>query len=208
MFQTLELAERRRCIAEDAVWSVASGEVAVHPDRDRIIKLFEGKRAHFLTNCMKYDEGIAKNLADNPGAAINLSIDSGTAKTWARVKGVDNFDQVMENLSRYYVAGGGRPGQVTLKYIVFPGVNDNYEDYAALMEIMKAIQVEKLAISRDVRVKYNAKDEYKANLMGATAYLAAMCQKNQIAVEMDPFSGEEQAEIRQLVEEILEKGLI
>ena len=203
VFETVELAEHCGLIAPDALWSVASGEITIHPYRERIMKLFKGKHAQFLTNCMKYDEEIAQNLCDNPDSNINLSIDSGTPKTWAKVKGVDNFEKVTENLAKYYVASKGRAGQITLKYIVFPNVNDNYEDYASLIEIMKVIKVKELRISRDNRVKYSAANEYRVALMNAAAYLAAMCHKNQIAVDMEAFALPERSIIMELAEDLL-----
>lgn len=207
MFSTLELAQHCGLIADDALWNVASGEIAIHPYHDRIVNLFRGKKSLFLTNCMKYDEAVAENLHENPESQINLSIDSGTRKTWAKVKGVDNFDQMIENLCRYYVASQSG-AQITLKYIVFPGINDNYEDYLSLIQIMKTIDVNALDISRDGRVKYGADAEYHKNLMGATAYLVAICQKNGITTSMDMFSDTEQIEVMKLADEILQTGKI
>ena len=205
VFETIELAEHCGLIAPDATWQISSGEITIHPCRDRIMKLVKGKHARFFTNCMKYDEEIAQNLCDNPNSSIDLSIDSGTPKTWAKVKGVDNFEKVTENLANYYVASKGRTGQITLKYIVFPGVNDNYEDYASLMEIMKVIGVKELQLSRDNRTKYSAGDKERITLMNAVAYLAAMCQKNQFAVKMGPFAEAEQLIILELAKDLLRR---
>lgn len=86
LFDMLELAERCGILAPDARWQISSGEIEIHPYRERIMELVRGKSATFYTNCMKYDEDIAQNLHDNPNSAINLSIDSGTPETWKRSK--------------------------------------------------------------------------------------------------------------------------
>lgn len=208
MLDTIELAERCGLITDETQYQISSGEIAIHPYRDRLMRLIGNKRAHILTNCMKFDADIAANLHNNPNSQINLSIDSGTPATWAKVKGVDNFETVMENLTKYYVACG-RPGQITLKYIIFPGINDNYEDFVSLMEIMKVLEVNEVSISRDGRVKYAGDDEYKVNLLGATAYLVAICRKNNFVADISySFSIDEQKEINLQADEILQKDLI
>ncbi len=207
IFATLELAERSGIISPNAIWQISSGEIAIHPYRDRIMKLVERKRAVFYTNCMKYDEAIARNLHDEPNSAINLSIDSGTAETWKKVKGLDNFDRVLENLVKYHAAST-RPGQITMKYIVMPDINDLYEDYLSLMEIMKALEVKHLTLSQDIRTKYVLSREERTKLTGASAYLLALCHKNGIVNDMFTYTAEEQRETIRLARELLQKGLI
>lgn len=171
------------------------------------MKLVEGKRAVFYTNCMKYDEAVARNLHDNPDSAINFSIDAGTPQTWKRIKGRDNFETAMENLVRYRTKSA-RAGQITMKYIVLPGINDIYEDYVSLMEIMKVLDVKHLTLSRDTRKKYQMTREDQVKLTGAAAYLLALCHKNGISNDMFTYTQEEQAESVRQANEILRRGLI
>lgn len=207
LFDMLELGERSGIITPNAVWQVSCGEIAIHPYRDRIMKLVQGKTAMFYTNCMKYDAAVAQNLHDNPNSAINLSIDSGTRETWKKVKGHDNFDRVLENLVKYRAASA-RPGQITLKYIIMPDINDIYEDYLSLMEIMKGLDVKHLTLSQDGRDKYRLSEEDQMKRTGAAAYLLAMCHKNGITNDMFAYSQEMQAQAIQLANEILSKGLV
>lgn len=207
LFDMLDLAEQSGILSPNAAWQISSGEIAIHPYRDRIMKLVRGKSSMFYTNCMEFDEDVAANLHDNSNSAINLSIDSGTPETWKRVKGIDNFDQVLENLVKYHQASV-RPGQITMKYIVMPDVNDIYEDYVSLLEIMKVLEVKHLTLSQDVRTKYTLDPEERSKLTGATAYLLAMCHKNGITNDMFTFPQDEQTEAIQLANELLQKGLV
>ena len=207
LFDMLELAERCGILDPNAAWQISSGEIAIHPYRERIMRLVQGKRAMFYSNCMKFDEAVAQNLHDNPNSAINLSIDSGTPETWKKIKGIDNFDKVTENLSRYY-AQSARPGQITLKYIILPDINDIYEDFQSLMEIMKVLEVKHLTLSRDGRKKYDMDRKERTKLIGAAAYLLAMCHKNGIANDMFTYTQEEQKEAISLAKEILARGQV
>ena len=123
------------------------------------------------------------------------------------MKGHDNFDRVLENLVKYRAASA-RPGQITLKYIIMPDINDIYEDYLSLMEIMKGLDVKHLTLSQDGRDKYRLSEEDQMKRTGAAAYLLAMCHKNGITNDMFAYSQEMQAQAIQLANEILSKGLV
>ena len=207
LFNFLELANSSGVIDSDALWQISTGEITIHPYKEQILKLVLNKSCVFYTNAFIFDEDIAKNLHDNPHSAINLSIDAGTPQTWRKVKGVDNFDKVTDNLVKYYV-NSGHPGQITLKYIVLPGINDYYEDYQSLMEIMKVLDVTHLSISRDTRTKYQQESNEELKLITSAAYLLAFCHKNEVTVDMFNYSLEEQKETINVANEILEKNLI
>lgn len=207
LFALLDAARKSGLIANDAIWQVSCGEIAIHPYREQIMELVRGKKAVFYTNCIKYDEDIARNLHDNPQSAINLSIDAGTPDTWKKVKGFDNFESVTSNLAKYY-AESARAGQITLKYIILPDINDTYADYLSLMEIMKVLEVKHLSLSRDTRDKYKIGAKQRTKLASAAAYLMAICHKSGITCGMFTYTPAEQKEVIKLANEILRKGLI
>ncbi len=208
LFDTIEYAKKTGVIHPDAIWQISTGEITIHPYRERIMDLVEGEHAVFYTNCFKFDERIAKTLHTNPKAQINLSIDSGTPETWKKVKGFNNFDKVTENLVKYYNESV-RAGQITLKYIILPGINDTLEDYMSLMEIMKVIEVPELSISRHFGKKYNINTQEYTDIVGAMAYLIAVCVKNGIRYNNAyAYTPQERMEAETLAKEILEKGLV
>ena len=204
LFDLIDYAKRTGVIAPNAAWQISCGEIAIHPYKNRIMDLIRGQRVTFYTNCFIYDEQIAENLRVNSGSAINLSIDAGTPETWMKVKGVDNFEDVMMNLTQYYVAGN-KPGQITLKYIVFPGINDSEEDYISVIEIMKVLKVKHLTISRDTRDKYVSSPEKVEELMYAAARLVYKCYINDISMDMFTYTKEEQARIVEVVNDFLDE---
>ena len=177
MLNVLDYVKNKGLVAADAVWQVSSGEITIHPFKNRIFMLVENQTAVFYTNCFIFEEKVAQNLAVNPRSSINLSIDSGTPETWYKVKGVDNFGAVMENLAKYHDSSA-QDGQVTLKYIVLPGTNDNLNDYLSVVEIMKNLKIKHLTLSYDTRVKYTQSSREKENLISAAAYLVAILYKN------------------------------
>lgn len=207
LFDTLDYAQKSRSIAPNAVWQVSSGEISIHPYKDRILDLVKGQTTAFYTNCFLFDEKIAANLKTNPHSVINLSIDSGTPKTWHRVKGVDNFDVVTTNLVKYFNSST-RPGQITLKYIVLPGINDNLEDYTSVIEIMKILQVNHLTIARDTRIKYTLDAQQRQKLTCGAGYLAAMLHKNGMTSDMFTYAPAERELVVAFANELLQTGKV
>ncbi|WP_225999290.1 radical SAM protein [Paenibacillus sp. BJ-4] len=199
MLNAIEWAHDNGMIATDAVWQAASGEITIHPYREKIYDLMKDKAAQFLTNCFIFDKKIAAILGANPRSSINLSIDAGTSETWYKVKGVNNFDKVMNNLDKYS-ASSVHPEQITLKYIILTGINDNLEDYQGVINIMKRLKIEKLVISRDNRTKTEklivshnnrVKDKFYTEQYSptdkATDDLTAMLKENGMTAEIASF---------------------
>jgi len=205
MFDTIEYAQTKGLIVPGATWQISSGEITIHPYKDRVFSVVKNQAAIFYTNCFKFDEHIGENLAANPRSAINLSIDSGTPGTWFKIKGFDNFEIITDNLIKYYQCSS-RPGQITLKYIVLPDINDNYEDYKQVIEIMKILRVKHLTLARDGKTKYSGTPEQNEKLIGAAGYLLAMLYKNKMTFDMFTFSPVEREQVTSFANNLLSSG--
>ena len=202
IFDMLEYALRCGVIAPNAYWQVSCGEITIHPYKDRIMELVKDKTVYFYTNCFKYDNAIAEILKTNPNASINLSIDAGTVQTWHRVKGVNNFEHVAMNLTKYHVASI-HPKQITLKYIVLPGINDSEEDYEMLVEMMKILKIKDLEISRDVRYQYKLSKKEIEQLAISTARLCVRLYQNHMTQKCYTYTPEELNLIQTIANKLL-----
>jgi len=181
VFGALDYAIGVGLIPPDTVWQVSCGEIAIHPYRDRIHDLVKGRTTIFFTNSFKFDERIAANLVANPRSWINVSIDSGTGETWRRVKGFDNFGEVVENLCRY--RDGSGPNQIMLKYIIFPGVNDDQADFEAAVELMKTLRVGHMRLARDFRAAAAPAAEESEKLAASAGRLVALLFQNKLSFD-------------------------
>jgi len=208
LFAALDYALKEGMIGPEAGWQVSAGEITIHPLKDRILNYVKNSPTMIYTNCFIYDEGIAAILKANPSASINLSIDAGTEKTWHKIKGFDNFDQVTSNLVKYYKSSY-RKGQITLKYIILPGINDNYEDFSSVIEIMKVLGVRHLTLARDARTKYEAASEdERAALIAGAGFLSAMLVKNKMNCDMYTFAPAEQEIIKDFAVQLIKTGQV
>jgi pyruvate-formate lyase-activating enzyme len=130
-------------IANSCIVTVAPAEITITPSKDLLLDAISYYKSRFLTNCFLFDQKIADSLKSKE-SLVNVSLDSGTRETFKLVKGRDMFCEVIENLKRYRSCGN-----VEVKYIVLPGVNDDINDYVGIAEILKTLNIDSLIISFD-----------------------------------------------------------
>ncbi len=216
IFETLRLAKTQKLIETNADWYVSSGEITIHPFKKDILDLVKGEKVRFFTNGFIFDEDIARELHDNPMASINISIDSGTAETWHKVKGVNNFNRVIENLMMYRKFAN-HAEQITIKYIILPGINDSDNDFISCVQILKNLGVSALKLSRDARIvqamdRKTSSDKVEMldeTIVNSGSRLANYCLTNGIkplfTVGEAGYTPKETEKILQLADKILEK---
>ena len=115
------------------------GNVSVLDEFEDLVDIFltNGvKRVEIATNGIKYLPAIAK-LSDKTFVDVNISIDSGCRETFKKIKTVDKFEDVIENLKKYVKL----PILLRLKYILVRGYNDNIEEIEKYINLMKEIGI-------------------------------------------------------------------
>jgi hypothetical protein len=182
VFGALEYALGEGLIDPNADWEFASGEIAIHPYRNRFLDLVGNRVAFFFTNCFKYDPGVAANLAANPESGILFSVDAGTRETWRKVKGFDNYGAIVENLHRY--RGSAQPSQLRLKYIIFPGINDGQADFEGAIALAKSLGRNYMVLAHDRRPSQDP----PGALAAAAGRFAATLLQNGMQFTFDPIT--------------------
>jgi pyruvate-formate lyase-activating enzyme len=133
---------RRGKINRRTVVMLSCGEPALHTHLNEILSFKETIKSFvFFSNCSIYSENIAGCL---DRGRILTSIDAGTAESFRRVKGVDAFERTCENIRRY-----SEHGEVGLKYIVLPGINDSQADIYGIVNFAKSVGIRKVSIALD-----------------------------------------------------------
>lgn len=134
------------------------GEPTIAPEFEDLIKLltesgFRNMRIH--SSGIKYspaiEEAIKKGVLN-----VVISIDSGCEKTYKKIKTVNSFKKVVENMKKYAAANKNNYGLMTSKYIIIPNVNDNRKEIDLWIETVKSIGGRWLAVDiEDVWYKTN-----------------------------------------------------
>jgi organic radical activating enzyme len=140
-------------ITESTHFSIANGEITINPLRKMVYDTIYDYHCTFYTNAELYSEEIAEFL-NKGNNKVNISLDAGTSNTFAKIKGKDCFDRVVNTIRKY-----AQCGEVELKYIILPKVNDNELDALEFVKIAVETKA-KIILSRNS----NKTDEFDTNI--------------------------------------------
>jgi len=134
------------------------GEPTIYPEFDDLINLFTRSGIDFMrvhSSGIKFSPAI-ENAIRQGALNVVVSIDSACPETYRRIKRVDCFDKVMENLKKYAEANTDGYGLMTTKYIIIPHINDNIREIEGWIQNTRAIGGRWLALDiEDVWYKMN-----------------------------------------------------
>lgn len=114
----------------------APAELTVSPHKKEIYAYLRDRDWEFSvvkTSGIAFDAELAEFVSH--GGRVNVSLDSGTKETYAKVKGVDCFDKVVANLEKYKAVGA----KIELKYILLENLNDSEADFDGFMDIAQKL---------------------------------------------------------------------
>ncbi len=151
-------------IKKGCEFHIGGGEFTIYKECDELIDLYANSgfaKFYVPTNAVKYSEKLFQAM-DKCLAHIIVSLDSGSRKTYKKIKRSDAFNQVTQNL-KLYAKTQNSAGCISLKYIIIPSFNDNYSEFKKFLKIAKNLKVNIIII--DIDAKYsrylnNNIDEY------------------------------------------------
>jgi len=155
---------------------LASGEISIMPERDKVFEIIKENHwnVHVFTNASVFSQELAE-LIHLGFAKIQVSMDAGTATTFAKIKGIDCYNKVVANLRRYSNEIQST-GLIELKFILLPGVNDNESDVNGFIELAEQLKAD-VVISSDNRIVEKPLPE---KTLDYALKLCKMCQQFKI----------------------------
>lgn len=171
----IETLISKKMITQNTVVDFAGGEPTVYRFFDESIDLLlqNGvKQIEIFSNIIKYSDTIAKGISLG---VINLtvSLDAGTKEIHAKVKGVESFDFVYNNLQKYSNLKINDE-QITSKYVIVPNVNDIDSEILIWIKKSISIGVKKLMLNADNRI---LEEEINTNIVLKIKYLSSFFTK-------------------------------
>ncbi len=138
--------------------TLQGGEPTVMPNFDELVQLFleNGTSVRVHTSGIRYSDKVNDALKQKKGTVV-ISLDSGCSNTYNRIKRVDRFEEVVENIKKYSASD---VDNVIIKYIIVPGYNDNIDEIDKFFKLMNKLNVKNLALDMEIQyaMKYNYKD--------------------------------------------------
>lgn len=138
--------------------SFGGGEPTIAPEFEDLINLltennFRNMRIH--SSGIKFSPAIEKAIQKGVLNVV-ISIDAGCDKTYKKIKNVNAYKKVLENMKKYAKANTNHYGLMTSKYIIIPNINDNRKEIDAWIDSVEAIGGKWLAVDiEDVWYKEN-----------------------------------------------------
>lgn len=162
------------------------GEPTIAPEFEELIKLltesgFTNMRIH--SSGIKYSPAIAEAIKKGV-LNIVVSIDAGCEKTYKKIKNVNCYNKVIENMKKYAAMNTYGYGLMTSKYIIIPNINDNRKEIDMWIESVQKAGVRWIAVDiEDVWYKMNRAtiSDYYLNLVD---YIINKAEKNNIKYEL------------------------
>ncbi len=110
--------------------SFGGGEPTIYEDFEELIDIlidnnFYNMRIH--SSGIKFSPAIERAIKAGVLNVV-ISVDSGSSDVYKKIKQVDCYNKVIENIKKYAAANTDNHGLVTSKYIIIPNVNDNVNE--------------------------------------------------------------------------------
>lgn len=119
------------------------GEPTILEEFDDLLEAFlshEINNIRIHSSGIKYSPAIYKGLSEKKVTLI-ISIDSSTPETYKKIKNVNTFEKVRENIEKYAQANGA----LYVKYVLMPGFNDTLEEIQGWLEHCQKVGVKRIA---------------------------------------------------------------
>lgn len=190
----IDYLKAEQLIDKSTFFYIANGEVTINPLRGRIYKTVREFPCVFFTNGEICSKEISEILAMGR-SKVNISLDAGTQETFFKVKGKDSFNKVCETVIEY-----SKYGQVELKYIILPGLNDNPIDALCFVELASQAKAT-VILSRDSN-QTNKFDENIESCLSIASLIIEGAKKNGLPIVniMNGFTDE--SEFKQRIDDI------
>ncbi len=134
----LKKLKEKSLISKGCEFIISGGECAEYPKKEleyilNLVQELEGS-ALLLSSGIRYSKQI-EDILQSGTARITISVDSGTKKTYEKIKRVKTFNKVWDNLKKYSKAASqNQNAEVEAKYIIIPGINDSCEEIQAFVD--------------------------------------------------------------------------
>lgn len=125
-------------VSKDVHFEMVGGDLTVLKEADDIINLVIDNgagRLSFHSSLIGYSKGIERALKECC-CDFDFSIDCANRKLYKKIKRIDAFDTVIENLKKYLNCSPNASDKLIAKYIIVDGLNDSVEEVEAWLKLI------------------------------------------------------------------------
>lgn len=178
----------KKLLIQNASIYMSGGETTISPEFEELLSLLTSyitnNKIEILTSGIKYCESI-KNGFMKDKLKLIISLDSGTKETYKKIKCVDCFDKIVENLKVYTDSSDNAKENITLKYIIVDKENDNKEEIEKFFDVVVSLGIRNVRLDIDYEkykfTRYIKVPEYYFDLI---EHFNSIASKNNLNVQI------------------------
>ncbi len=175
----------KNILSKNATVYMSGGEITIYPEFEEMMSLllnYLNSRIEILTSGIRYCKSIEEAFIQNKCFLI-ISIDSGTRETYKKIKQVDCFDVVIDNLKNYINASDNVKNNVILKYIIVDDYNDNKEEIKSFIDVATSLGIKNVRLDIDYeKYKLTKNISVPDSYFDLIAYFNELSEKNSLVV--------------------------
>ncbi len=153
-YQVLPLVKdliEKDILSHNASIFMSGGEITISPEFEELLTVLQSHitgKIEILSSGIKYCDSIKQAFINNK-LILMISLDSSTKETYKKLKQVDCFDKVINNIKEYTSATDNAKENITLKYIIIDGVNDNKDELLGFVHLVKDLGIKNIRLDFD-----------------------------------------------------------
>ncbi len=175
-------------LAKDANIYMSGGEITISPEFEELLSTLSDYieiPIEIFTSGIKYCKSIEDAFVKGKLTML-LSLDSSTPETYKKIKQVDCFNQVVDNLKKYIAVAPSAAENITLKYILIDGANDNKTELEGFIKLLKEIGIKNTRLDLDFnKYKLNGSLKVPKHYYELYDYFNKECKINGLNVKTD-----------------------
>lgn len=184
-YQVLPLVKsliEKEFLSRNAHVYMSGGEITISPEFEELLSTLLNylySKIEILTSGIKYCKSIEEAFKQDKCKLV-ISLDSACSETYKKIKQVDCFEKILGNIRNYIQASENAKTNITMKYIIVDGVNDNPEEISKFVRLVKELGI------KDIRLDFDyEKYKFTRNIKVPEYYFDLYKTFNQLAIELD-----------------------
>lgn len=142
---------KREILSRDAMIYMSGGEITINSDFEELLFLllnYLNSKIEILTSGIKYCKSIEEAFKKDR-CRLLISIDSGQRETYKKIKQVDCFDILVDNIRNYIKVSENAKSNIILKYIIVDDVNDNIDEIEKFINLVVELGITTVRLDFD-----------------------------------------------------------
>lgn len=175
----------KNVLTHEGYIAFSGGEPTVLDEFDDLLEFFYKMTLKTIvvnSSGIKYDETLAKGIEAGK-VELTVSLDCGNAHLYKKIKSLDTFDTVIDNMKKYISMQQGTQDKVRLKYIILPEINDSVEEAEKWIQTCIEIGVKKIILDIETRWYLANRDNIPDYIYELINYVQKRAKESDLTLE-------------------------